>query len=287
MRTLWPKPRSPYFVIAPSLHSRSAGIRVMHLLTHALNLSGERAYLVGIGESQYEVDYNLITPVCSPEIAQSYADSGIEPIAIYPDIVKGNPLGFKKVVRYLLHYAGAYGGETQFPSTDKVWCYSNGVADPIGCKNILFMLSTEKDIFYPPEPGAKRSGTVYYARKHLDTFGGAVIPEFTGTAIRYNWPNTRMDMADLLRKSERLYAYEDTAVIHEALMCGCPVTLIKTPQFDKTHAIIQLREMAQGISWNDEELTQCIPDPIRVFDEITADFWKMLDIFIEDTQTWN
>lgn len=286
--TLFPRPRSPYFIVAPSVHARSAGVRLTHLLCHAINSVGERAYVVNIdNDIHYFRDNSLLTPLLTKEVMEGYKRSGAEPIAVYHDGTRGNPLGVARVVRYLKHWAGVFGGDTEFPDTDRIWCYSDGIAKSLNIplSRVLFFLDADPDIFYPPPstPSLTRSGTAYYARKHLEVFGGSLNPDFMGLKITQQM--TKAEMASIFRRITKLYVYEETAVTHEALMCGCPVVWIRSPQFTGSHAIFNIGALASGISWHDSPVSLTPhPDPLSVYEGIQMRFWPRLMEFIEDTQ---
>ena len=93
MRQLFSPPRRPYYIDAPAYRRTSAGIRVMHLLCHALNSIGEEAYVYPT-----ETNPTLNTPLVTPEISARHKAAGREPIVIYPEVVPGNPRRAASVV---------------------------------------------------------------------------------------------------------------------------------------------------------------------------------------------
>jgi hypothetical protein len=97
-------PRRPYYIDAPAYRRTSAGIRVMHLLCHALNSIGEEAYVYPT-----ETNPTLNTPLVTPEISARHKAAGREPIVVYPEVVPGNPRKAASVVRYVLNRAGLLG----------------------------------------------------------------------------------------------------------------------------------------------------------------------------------
>lgn len=216
----FPPQCAPYYIVTPPWNRCSAGVRALHYLCHYLNKAGAKAYLVFLGGNT--INPMLDTPRLTDEIDAFYKGEGLDPIAVYPDIVKGNPLGAKHVVRYLLYYAGAYGGDAVFPETDLIYAYSKAIADRYGksCR-VLALPISDPDIFYPPA-GESRSGALYYAHKRRMQDSN-ITPPAEAKEITHAWPHNQYAVAEAFRQAEVFYAYEDTTLIVEAMLCGCKV----------------------------------------------------------------
>lgn len=262
--TLFPKKTRPYYIVTPSYNHMSSGVRTLHLLCHALNEVGQVAQLVGIG-SPFFINHNLNTPM-------AVSGEFIDPIVIYPDITKGNPLGAKHVVRYLLSERGKYGGDVEFPEKDQVWGALPSLAD-----NVLRLPVSDTSIFYPPLNGEKRQGSCFYSHKYDRILGNKLLP-ITDNSVRLD--GTLEQLADTLRKSEVCYVYELTSAMTEAALCGCPVVLIRTPFFNT----IDPACMMGNVKWDDGEIVKECADYLPEYEKIVADFWPGMDKFIEKTQ---
>ncbi len=287
MKTLFPKSRLPYYIVAPSYTHISSGVRTLHLLCHALNEVGEKAQLV-FGENPYYVNPNLNTPVGDP--CAQFRDF----IAVYPDITKGNPLSAKRVVRYLLAPAGAYGGDKEFPASDMVWG-----ALPSLAENVLRLPVSDPAIFYPPrnlvtipnpipqltapkivwetDTNAVRQGSCFYSHKYDRIHGNQLLP-ITENSVRLE--GSLENIADILRKSTVCYLYEMSSIVTEAALCGCRVVLVRTPYFNAMDKDF----MGGNVAWSDGEIVKECDDFKAEYDTIVADFWRQLDIFIEKTR---
>lgn len=215
---LFPDPKIPYYVWAPPWDNNSSGIRCMHLLTHALNQSGQRAYLVPVN-MVFKTNPALNTPVLNEEHQYFYHNRGVEPIMVYPEVVRGNPFEGKKVVRWLLAPAGLYGGDKVFASTDKVYGYTKDL-NP----NVLCLPTFNEKIFYPPKEGIRKGGC-YYAHKYKTVHGNALLPITDGMTPCVGSPE---QVAEILRTHEVCYVYERSEILVTAAMCGCKVEPIKT-----------------------------------------------------------
>lgn len=240
---LFPKQKTPYFIWSPPYTHTSSGVITLHLLCHLLNEMGERAYLVPNDYTGYVVNPELNTPIIPTYHSNFYENNFI---AVYSDLVRGNPFNAKHVVRMLLAPRGAYGGDSAFPDTDQVWGALPSLAD-----NVLRIPVCDTDIFYQPRTlnGTLRVGSCFYSRKY-EMHGNQLLHELTNNSTRLQ--GSPEQIADTLRKSTVCYLYEMTGVITEAALCGCPVVLIRTPYFNMMDA----QAMMGQVSWSDGELVK-------------------------------
>lgn len=86
---MFAKPEHPYYIMAPDYQDTSSGIVSLHYLCHVLNLNGREAYLCG----PKVVNPNLKTPLLDAATEQRHQQHGKVAIAVYPEVVVGNPLG--------------------------------------------------------------------------------------------------------------------------------------------------------------------------------------------------
>ncbi len=285
--------KNPYYIFAPSYINTSAGIKALHFLCHHLNLKGYPAFLVTAADYYYKINPDLITPIITQEVMKLHQENNKNPIAVYPDVVKGNPLNSKCTVRYLLHYAGFLGGDKEFAKEDLIFTYTKKIGQKMGIKNpqIMFMPICDSDIFYPPANQANRKGGCFYASKYR-LLSGEEPFEITKNAVEItrNLPNsqTTAEVADLLRRSECFYSYEDTSLITEAILCGCPVVLVKNKFFDgEPLAINELGSEGFSVDTDEkniEQAHQSIALAQKKFFDAIENFWPQLDNFITLTQ---
>lgn len=277
---LFPKQKMPFLIWAPPYTHTSSGVRTLHLLCHALNESGEKAYIVPSSYTGFSLNPELNTPLLSLQHQAFYGDSFI---AVYSDVVKGNPFNAKHVVRYLLAPRGAYGGDAVFSETDQIW----GCLPSLG-GNILRLPVSDTNIFYPPENNVMgfgtdfvsatgRSGTCFYSHKY-EMHGNQPLLDITANSTRLTGSLERL--ADILRKSEMCYLYELTSAITEAALCGCPATLIRTPYFNT----IDPSCMMGDVRWSDGEIVKECSDYLPEYQRFVDDFPKQLANFVEKTQ---
>src|SRR3989338_8054961 len=96
-----PEVRNPYYIVAANYIRTSAGIKSLHMLCHALNRRGERAYMALHPHYPASHGFNTdwLTPVLTSRIIQSDFERGLTPITIYPETIQGNLFNAPMVVR--------------------------------------------------------------------------------------------------------------------------------------------------------------------------------------------
>lgn len=287
------KRSNPYYIMAKQYNGSSAGILVLHLLCHHLNMKGYPAFLATFGEINYKTKPGLVTPILDEAIIDFHHKNNQNPIVIYPDIVKGNPLNANCVVRYLLNYPGLLGGDSEFSKDDVIFTYTKKIAQKMGAQDsqILFIPISNTDIFYPPEDDIKRSGSCFYASKYQSFHNGKLF-DITKDSVEITRQlpdsQTTEEVAELLRKSEVFYTYEDTSLIAEAILCGCPAVMVKN-QFFNADPLASCELGSEG--WaadesleNIEYAKKTIPIARQKFIAAVDNFWLQLDSFIQVTQ---
>jgi hypothetical protein len=95
----------------------------------------------------------------------------------------------------------------------------------------------------------------------------------------------RGDVIRLLQRSEVFYAYEDTTLIYEAALCGCPAVLLPTEHFTRS---VALDEFARyGVAWGVEEMDYAkatVGAAREAYVLSVEKFWDDLGRFVELTQ---
>lgn len=214
----------PYYVCAPKFRQTSGGIRAMHYLCHVLNLLGHEAYV------NTEVMHpDLRTPRLTNDIVQAHADANRSAIAIYPEIVSGNPFGTRCVARYLLAEPGRIEGNTiDLQPSDLVFAFGPTLVPAGWQADLLRMPLVDTRIFNSDGvDDARRSGTAVFINRHL-VRGGSLHPVTADSIEISNRVPERSahELAALFRQVECVYLYEWSTAAFEALLCGCPVVCI-------------------------------------------------------------
>jgi len=225
--------RLPYYIYAYSFDftANSAGKRALHYLCHALNELGAEAYLIGCSnESEF-----LRTPLLKKSDVLRHRRCNTVPIIVYPEVVLGNPLNMPFIARWLLNQAGHLGGAGTFDDTELLFAY-NALFISEGVPATLLSVPVVNDRIFNninnPDDN-RRSGCCFYAHKYL-VKGCKLTKEVEGAeSLCQDVLLAPKEIAAVLRRSEVLYCYEPSAIIAEALLCGCPVVMVPTPFLEK------------------------------------------------------
>lgn len=291
--TLPRKKRHPYYIVAPPYVRTSAGIKVLHLLCHALNRIGERSYILPHRFYRSKVavtNPELNTPLLDKRVLDYDFLTGQTPIVVYPEVISGNPFRAPFVVRYVLNFPGLLGGETHYHSDEFCVAYSEQLAQAVpNCRMSLFFPASDSRVF-TPFPRVAREGSCFYAGKYKYVHGGKTFDvTANSTEITRDLPDSLSaeEIAALFRRSEVFYTYDNTALAIEAILCECPVVFVPNPWLTE---IIGVRELGiDGIAWgtDSEELARARATVVQGRQRYLrkcSEFGEQLGRFIDETQ---
>lgn len=244
---------APYYIYGLDYRQQSAGVRVLHYLCHTLNELGEEAYIFANVTSPY-----LRTPQLSEEVMLRHASIGRQPIAVYPEIVPGNPMQAPVVARWLLNKPGHIGGDLVHHPDELLFTYQQKYAPEGAETHPLYIPAVNSRIFNDWEQPYlnRRQGACYYAHKYL-FFGGKLTHHAQGaTSLCQDIPRSHEEIAGILRRSEVLYAYEPSAIVSEALQCGCPVVMVPSEYLTQNYSYSELTGPGVEIGMDEQALAR-------------------------------
>jgi len=221
--------RAIFYIAAPDYTYMHSGIRCLHLLCHHLNRLGYRAHV-----STQVTNPDLDTPYADDAMLDQSRRAGLIDIVIYPEVVAGNPLNAKRVVRYLLNKPGYFTGvgmET-YGSGDFFVHFADEFAPPGKNSLRLRIPLVDQDIYRLPEKTNPRATFAIYSERYRPNTE-CFPPWITNQEIvSRSAPRTPKALSDLYQKSRALITGERTAACMEAIHCGCPVIMIPHDDFD-------------------------------------------------------
>jgi hypothetical protein len=216
----------PYLITAPPYNEKSAGQSVLHKMCHELNQLGFESYLVMMTNPNWPKDMPMTNPRWQTPIAPLNKNLVQDSIVVYPEIVTGNPLSAKRVVRYLLNKEGQFGqGPIHKSPSDYILIYSNLYGSGHGK---LLIPHFDFEIFNEigATPFDQRTQTAWYDGKGAKY--GNISPIEGAIAITRQWPEDRRELAEILKHTKLLFSWDSTtSLLVDAMMCGAVPVLLR------------------------------------------------------------
>lgn len=225
--------------------------------------------------------WHFVNPEFNTPVA--YHDDSI---VIYPEIVSGNPLGAKKIVRYLLNSEGVISGrkiwwkEGEFPlSFSKI--FRND------CDTLFYPIANP-DLFR--DEGRHRSGYCLYKGK--GNYNGP-LPSGNHLEITRAWPASKPELAEIFKTKLWLFSCDScSSTCLDAALCGCLPILLEPchvvgelgkfwandlSEIETTiTAVSKLPEVVRGYQDNfDERLNAIVEKIIRHFETSDSSIGKL------------
>ncbi|HSH71491.1 MAG TPA: tetratricopeptide repeat protein [Methylophilaceae bacterium] len=222
-----------FYIWAPNYSDFSSGTKCLHILCDRLNKAGYEAYVTSAIISDH-----LKTPQINSELIQAHKLADRLQIAIYPEVVMGNPLAVPNVVRYLLNKPNFFLKTSWFGSFHKdehILHYDDSFAIPWVASEGVRVQTVDRSLFTPPtDPNTKRSGFLVYSHRVAPDLDS--IPDWCRPfeVISMAYPKPPQELARLYQQAEGLIVYHKTAAAVEALLCGCPVIYASGSGLDKS-----------------------------------------------------
>lgn len=251
-------PSHPIVVHCPSFEENSGGAIVLHYLVDRLRAYGVEAYAWPLVKhnnhdadiKQYganipgwwrklrilnqkrrrirkekRAEYNFVThpsmnvPVASESLLR-------RSIAVYPEVVSGNPLGAPYIVRWLLHRPDFFGAGLDLDLNEIVFYYQKAFKEGVPWvdpDNMLCIRWIRDDVYYDRKLGG-RSGSCRMIRKGRKT-GAAEIPQGDDAILLDK--KSHSEIASVFNATERFYCHDPyTMYTLYAAVCGCiPIVL--------------------------------------------------------------
>lgn len=281
-RSIFLTSTNPYYIYTPGYNHKSAGIRVLHELCSLLNKLGHEAYVISPPTSG-----DLWTPVLTDAIKVAHYKSGKKPIVVYPEVVKGQPLQLGLPVRYVLNYPGLLGGDTVYSANELIYTFWKTFYPSAKILNLPTIDLSLIDKLKKPE--SARSGIAFYHNRY--TLKGGKVRDFGASAIEISRdkPETHEETLAILAKVERLYSYESSGIVLEAVLSGCPVILLPNPITLPSRPDVLSESGDDGIAWGEdpEEIQrayQTVKDARPNYEQRHRAWPQQINDFIRETQ---
>jgi hypothetical protein len=276
-----------FFIYAPSYNPNSGGCIVLHKLCDCLNRLGYEAFIypmipsyeLNVGNAMsakvmltrmmnfvsrpgnFKVNPAFLTPVIAPKFEDFAPDDAV---VIYPEVVFGNPLKAKNVVRWLLYTPGEtvasvyYGfdelhflfldvfGKYKFPR-----CHTS--------KHPLFITHWPIETYLQLEDVEERSGVAYCLRKSKRSPSAELLSD--GILID---GKAHDEIAKIFKRIKTFISYDPyTAYLPFAVMAGCDSVIAPLPNVD-VGALYPELGMLDGIAYGLDDLERARATRLRL-----------------------
>jgi hypothetical protein len=220
-----------FIIYAPEYCEDSSGVRALYRLCHLLNCAGYDAAIYPFGDIE---QYSLHpSPWNTPIFAERVVPSGT--VVIYPEIIRGNPLRVRRVVRWILNYPGIVGGDPVFAENELVMVWDRKMLSRVNsmCRcelnltNVLQVPVVDPNVIYP-DSGIVKDLDCYFIYKGWADYEmfhqRYCLPDQDKMVCIDHTVNTQCCLGELLRRTKRLYSFDHATILfHEALISRCDI----------------------------------------------------------------
>ena len=243
-----------FIIYSPPWDETSGGAVALHKLCHLINVSGTGAgaRLYPMQQSFMLHPYNLAdlprmtleirTTLATPDYALNPALNTVvirpgatfkaveDCCVIYPEVVDGNPLRAKQVVRWLMHEPGFHTGRIHYETGEFYIRYSEDFGDfrlpgSTTSEQFLTVTHTPIETYLGVTGPAVRSGSAYCIRKGK---GRAIEHDLSNSVLIDGKSNA--EIAEIFHRVQTFYCYDpNTLYSNLAALCGCDSVVIPVP----------------------------------------------------------
>jgi len=225
-----------FIIVTPPYNQSSAGVKVLHFFCHSLNQVGVNSSLLLL-DPRDSSNNSFISSTDKSVFHESYNTPAItsfdeidftNDIVVYPDIIVGNPLNSKKVVRYMLNKNGFITGNLITYHPEEFILSYQKIFEPNAHFNLFL---SEDDLSLVPNRDSilnlnKNISLTYVGKggKYGDTVR-------IGGTISLDWKKSDEEYILLLENAKYLFTWDQmTGVLYDAIIYGCiPVIVSRNP----------------------------------------------------------
>jgi len=298
-----PSRRAPakFVIWAPPFDDTKGGAIALHLLCHRLNRAGETALLWPPDRPLlrfpmplrrlarwllYVVrreDRRFVTGPFGGPIAHRRDLDGA--IVLYPEIIAGNPLCGRHVVRWMLHKPGHFTGQTGYGKDELHFHILEAFRDPDRPEfegNKLSVVWTNEA--YRDKGYKDRSGSCYLLKKGA---GRTIVHDLADSVLIDDM--SPEEKAEEFNRRERFYCYDlYTMYSQYAALCGCLPIVVPEPGMSKEdwHPLEVDR---YGVAYGEEDIGWALASRDNILDWLrdrTEAEHRMLTAFIAKCKDW-
>lgn len=246
-----------FLIFAPSFREDDGGGVVLHRLCALLNELGCEAYITRLFNGEPVYPNQLVSPLLrlakhtairyltrfntnpswnTPVVKSPTLPLGDEWIVVYPEIVFGNPLQAKNVVRWFLyrpgfHTGNVFFGEGEFHVEINSFAHDFNYSGAVRSSSPLHVVSYPFD-FYNKNgalPVDLRHGTAYCLRKGKSK---KIVHDLSGSELIDG--KSHAEISKIFKRVKAFISYDPyTAYSHFAIWCGADSVVVPDAGIDK------------------------------------------------------
>jgi len=244
--------------------------RAIRLVTYRLRLANRRRLARKRGD---DLPMSLVTTIqvkchaSMPLEATSVLNLDQPFIAIYPEIISGNPFNAKHVVRWLLHRPGFFCSDVEFGTDEYTFFYQPAFVENL--KGIepdnLLRIHWMRDDIYQNRNLADRSGSCRMIRKgHVED---GVLKANDALLLD---GKSHEEIAEIFNRTERFYCHDPyTLFVYYAALCGCTPIIVPQPGLTREDWRAGY-EYKYGVAYGDDEYEWALATRDQLFAEHAA-----------------
>ena len=181
-------------------------------------------------------------------------------ILLVPEIVSGNPFGFKNVVRYVMHRSHL-NDDMKIAKTwgnNDFWLYySEWFYDEMREKNILTLVDYKLDVF--KDLNQDRIHESCHALGKFPRYNEPYVPIHPKDSIemKHRGLNDKQ-LVELFNKCKRFYSYDTETYLNVmAALCGCESIIVPRKNISKEDVINKNPTFKYGIAYGLDDIESC------------------------------
>lgn len=298
-------------VFAPTYSENIGGVIMLHKLSDLLNKAGVSSFIFPYFDNTQEnskealqcnreyLQAKLLKAKNSFEINSAFTTSLLEDASllddldkwavVYPEVVSGNPLGAKNVIRWFLHYPGFHTGITNYGDKELYFKVSSGMQD-FHYKNsktsniVLKFLHYPLDLYNLDNVSRQRKGTAYCLHKGKSK----EIQHDLSDSVLIDGKSHK-EVAEIFKAVEMFISYDaHTSYIAFAVLCSCKTLVIKdnednekiwTRNLENKYGIVYGLENKDKARANSSVLLNDILLEASNYEKLTQDFLEEVHEF--------
>lgn len=282
-----------YVIFAPKYNESNGGVICLHYLAHLINELGREAYICPIFEN-FEINkINFKRPFLKAlysklvdRFRSFYVNEGFsnkilqDPslikgsddwVVVYPEVVFGNPLGAKHVVRWLLHNPGFHTGKIYYGPDELYFKYHHGFSDfkylnSIQSPNPLHLIYYPLNLYNMNGVARERSGTAYCLRKGRDR---NIQHDLTDSILIDG--KSHQEIAEIFKRVKTFISYDlYTTYSSFAALCGCDSVVMPIEGVAKESWYPNV-ENRYGVAYGFDDIDAALSTRHLLLDEVHRD----------------